>query len=174
MGLINDLKFIVDQNVGKLVKWLRIMGYDTLFFNGGNDSYLVATALKEGRVVLTKDTQIMKRRVITSGRLKALLVEGDSPKQQMHQVIETLNLDCQFRPFAICLECNQPLVERSKQEIKDLVPPYVFQTQDQYMECPNCHHIYWRGTHWQAMTRKLESFAHCYTGDKRYSRRASS
>ncbi len=156
--LISNLKFIVDNNVGKLTKWLRIMGYDALFFDGKNDSRMVAIALAEGRVILTKDTQIMKRRVVTSGQLKAILIKNDEPEQQMHQVIDTLNLDCQFRPFALCLECNQPLLERSREQVKDLVPPYVFQTQSQYMECPACHRIYWRGTHWQAMTRKLDKF----------------
>ena len=160
-GLRNNLKFIVDQNVGKLAKWLRIMGYDATFFNGSNDSHMVAIALKEGRIILTKDTQIMKRRVITSGRLKAIFIEPDEPEQQMRQLIKMLNLDCWFRPFALCLECNQPLVERSKEEVKDLVPPYVFQTQNQYMECPACHRIYWRGTHWREMTRKLEQLVEC-------------
>jgi len=160
-GLRNNLKFIVDQNVGKLAKWLRIMGYDATFFNGSNDSHMVAIALKEGRIMLTKDTQIMKRRVITSGRLKAIFIEADEPEQQMRQLIKSLNLDCWFRPFAVCIECNQPLVERSKEEVKDLVPPYVFQTQNQYMECPACHRIYWRGTHWQAMTRRLEQLVEC-------------
>ena len=144
--------------MGKLAKLLRIMGYDTLFFNGKNDAHMIATALAEGRVTLTRDTQIMKRRVVTSGRLKAVLIESDEPERQIQQVINTLNLDCQSKPFTICLECNQPLLERSKELVKDLVPPYVFQTQNQYMECPTCHRIYWRGTHWQAMTKKLEKF----------------
>jgi len=134
------------------------MGYDTLFFDGSDDSRMIATALTEGRVILTRDTQIMKRRVVTSGQLKAILIKSDEPEEQMHQIIDTLNLDCRFRPFTICPECNQPLLERSKQQVKDRVPPYVFQTQNQYMECPACHRIYWRGTHWQAMTRKLKRF----------------
>jgi uncharacterized protein with PIN domain len=158
IGLITNFKFIVDNNVGKLAKWLRIMGYDSLVFNGSDDSSMIATALAERRVILTRDTQIMKRRVVTSGQLKVILVKSDKPELQMRQVIDTLNLDCPFRPFTICLECNQPLLERSKQQVKDLVPPYVFQTQDQYMECPACHRIYWRGTHWQAMTKNLEKF----------------
>ncbi len=153
--LVNDLKFIVDNNVGKLAKWLRMMGYDTLFFDGSDDSQMVATALDEGRVILTRDTQIMRRQVVTSGRLKVILVKSDEAEQQMRQVVETLNLDCQFKLFTICLECNQPLEERSKQQVQDLVPPYVFQTQSQYMECPACHRIYWQGTHWQAMNKKL-------------------
>jgi len=156
--LISNLKFIVDNNVGKLAKWLRIMGYDTRFFDGSDDSQMVATALKEDRVILTRDTQIMKRGVVTSGRLKAVLIQSDKPEQQIRQVVETLKLDCQFRPFAICLECNQPLKESSQQQVRDQVPLYVFQTQNQYVECPACHRIYWRGTHWQAMTKKLEKF----------------
>ena len=157
--MASNLKFIVDNNVGKLAKWLRMMGYDTLFFNGSDDSHMVTTALAEGRVILTRDTQIMRRRVVTDGRLKVILIRSDEPEQQMRQVVEALNLDCQFRLFTICLECNQPLVERSKQQVQELVPPYVFQTRSQYMECPTCHRIYWRGTHWEAMKKKLEKFS---------------
>jgi uncharacterized protein with PIN domain len=147
--------------VGKLAKWLRIMGYDTRFFNGSSDSGMISTALKEERVILTRNTQIMKRRVVTSGRLKAILIQSDKPGLQMRQVINELKVDCQFKPFAICLECNQPLEERSKEQVAGRVPPYVFQTQSQYRECPACHRIYWRGTHWQAMTRKLSQFEEC-------------
>jgi uncharacterized protein with PIN domain len=154
----NAPRFIADCNVGKLAKWLRLMGYDTLFFNGSSDSQLVATALAEGRVILSRDTQIMKRRVITSGKLKAILIQGDEPELQMRQVVSDLSLDPQFRPFTICLECNQVLVERGKGEMKELVPPYVYQTQSQFMQCPACHRIYWRGTHWQAMTNTLKKF----------------
>ena len=134
------------------------MGYDTLFFSGSGDDDMIATALTEGRMILTRNTNIMKRRVVTSGQVKALLVNGDKPELQMHQVIATLNLNCQFKPFTLCLECNQPLVARGREAIKDLVPPYVFKTQDQYLECPACHRIYWRGTHWQAITEKLNIF----------------
>ncbi len=156
--MISNLKFIVDNNVGKLAKWLRMMGYDTLFFNGSDDSHMVASALAESRVILTRDTQIIKRRVVTNGQLKAILIKSDKPEEQMRQVVETLKLDSQIKPFTICLECNQPLEERTKEQVKDLVPPYVFQTQNQYMECLACHRIYWRATHWQAMTKKLKEF----------------
>jgi len=153
---IDNPRFIVDNNVGKLAKWLRMMGYDADFFDNRDDSYLIAKALAEKRVILTRDTQIMKRRVITAGQLKAVLLETDEPKQQIRQVVNILKLDYRFKPFALCLECNQPLEERSLEQVKDRVPPYVFKTQSQYMECPACHRIYWRGTHWLAMVRKLE------------------
>ena len=132
------------------------MGHDALLFQGEDDGKMIRLALSESRVVLTKDTQIMKRRLVTSGKLKAILIEDDAPRTQLRQIINALDLDYQFRPFSRCLECNQNLVERDKDEVRDLVPPYVFKTQRQYMECPLCHRIYWRGTHWEAMSRELE------------------
>ncbi len=158
MRQVEAARFIVDHNVGKLAKWLRMMGYDTLFFNGSDDSAMIAAALAEGRIILTRDTGIIKRRLVTSGKLKAVLLTSDEPALQMKQVIAALKLDIHFRPFSICLECNRILVERSREEAREWVPPYVFKTQNQYMECPACHRIYWRGTHWQAMKRKLARF----------------
>jgi len=152
-------KFIVDQNVGKLSRWLRMMGYDTRYFGGADDSSMVRQALAEGRTIVTKDGEIMKRRVVTIGRLRAILITSDVPEQQIRQVIETLNLNCYYQPFTLCLECNESLAERSIEEVKSRVPPYVFKTQEQYMECPACHRIYWRGTHWAAMMRRLKHFS---------------
>jgi uncharacterized protein with PIN domain len=149
-------KFVVDHNVGKLARWLRLMGYDARFFRGGSDAELVALALKEGRIIVTRDTRIMQRRLVAKGRLKALLIESDQPERQIRQLIDSLHLDYRFNPFSLCLECNQPLVERKKAELKELVPPYVFKTQEQFRQCPKCQRIYWRGTHWRAMTKRLE------------------
>ena len=148
-------RFIVDANVGKLARWLRMLGYDTLFINDIDDDELIAIGLKEKRVLLTKDTQIMLRRVVTSNRLKAMLIVDDNPKEQLRQVVRTMNLD-RKRQFTLCLECNEPLVPRSKDEVRDLVPLYVFKTQSQYFQCPDCHRIYWRGTHWQRMHKEVE------------------
>ena len=150
------MKFIVDSNVGRLARWLRIAGFDTVFINDLDDNRLVRLALSEGRVLLTKDTQILKRRLVTSGRLKAILIEDDEVKAQLRQVVKALNLGDKIKPFTLCLECNQPLVPKEKEEIKGLVPPYVSQTQTQYMQCLACHRVYWRGTHWQRMSRELE------------------
>lgn len=154
-----ETRFIVDSNVGKLAKWLRIMGYDALFFNNIDDNELVDIALKEDRVVLTKDTQIIKRRVATNGQLKIVLTNYDDPKQQLLQVVKALQLDCCLRQFTRCLECNESLVPKTKEEVKDIVPPYVFLTQTQYMQCPSCLRVYWRGTHWQRMKKELEKIA---------------
>ena len=150
------MRFIVDSNVGRLATWLRIAGFDTLFAKGIDDNRLVRIALDEDRVLLTKDRQILKRRLVTSGRLKVILIEDDEVKAQLRQVLTTLNLAGQLRPFSLCVECNEPLVPREREEVEELVPPYVFQTQTQYMQCPGCLRIYWRGTHWERMSRELE------------------
>jgi len=155
---LTELKFIVDINAGKLVKWLRIMGYDSLLFTDKDDGKMVKIALNENRIILTKDTHILERRLITSGKVKAILIEGDDPKQQLEQVVTTLELDFSYKPFSMCLECNLNLIERSKEQVSNLVPEHVFNTQTTYMECPSCHRIFWKGTHWQAMSDKLASF----------------
>ena len=154
-----QIKFIADSNTGKLARWLRMIGYDTLLFTEKDDSKMIKIALKEGRVILTRDTQIIKRRLVTNGELKAIFIKHDDPKAQLQQTVKTLNLDYHFNPFSLCLDCNQTLIPRSKDEVQNLVPSYVFKTQKQYMECPSCHRIYWQGTHWQAMVKELENLA---------------
>ncbi|MFP3879430.1 MAG: DUF5615 family PIN-like protein [Dehalococcoidia bacterium] len=149
-------KFIADNNVGKLARWLRLIGYDTLLFRQKDDNGMISAALNEDRVILTKDAEFMKRRLVTSGKLKAILIETDDPRDQAKAVADALDLDYHFKPFSLCLECNRALVPRSREEVQSLVPPHVFQTQTQYTQCPTCHRVYWPGTHWQAMVKKLQ------------------
>ncbi len=149
------MKFIVDHNVGKLVKWLRMLGYDTEFFTGEDDWQMVITALRQDRIILTRDTGVMKMGVVDSGRVKAVLIESDNPEEQIQQLADNLELDFDSGLFTRCMECNTLLEERSIDEVKDRIPPYVLKTQDEYMECPLCRRIYWKGTHWQAMNEKL-------------------
>ena len=148
-------KFIVDANVGKLARWLRMLGYDTMFVHDIDDGVLVDIGLKEERVLLTRDTQIMLRRPVTSGKVKAMLTSEDNPREQMRQLITEMKLDRE-REFTLCLECNVVLAPRSKDEVENLVPPYVYKTQTQYHQCPVCGRVYWRGTHWEHMNRELE------------------
>jgi len=151
-------KFIVDLNVGKLARWLRLMGYDTLFLPHLDDGEMVKLALSQQRVLLTRDTQIMRWHIINSGRVKAILIEADDPGKQLLQVAQRLNLNYQFNPFSRCLECNALLEPQNPQEVEGQVPPYVFKTQSKYTQCPDCRRIYWRGTHWQAMNRVLQGW----------------
>ena len=151
-----EIKFIADNNVGKLARLLRLIGYDTLLFKQKDDGQMIKIALSESRVILTKDAQFMKRRLVTNGKLKTIHVKQDDPKFQVQEVVKALNLNYHFRPFSLCLECNRALIVRDKQEVQKLVPTHVFETQTQYTQCPTCHRIYWLGTHWQAMDKTLQ------------------
>ena len=152
------IRFIADVNVGKLAKWLRMVGFDTLSFIGIEDGELVEIAMAEGRVVLTRDTGIVARRLITGGQVKAKLIESDRLSRQIRQVINELHINIsQLKPLSVCLECNKTLVARDKVDIKDRVPPYVYETQEEFVECPQCNRIYWKGTHWQAMQRNIRN-----------------
>lgn len=151
-----EIRFIADNNVGKLARWLRLIGYDTVLLKQKDDPQMIKIALGENRVILTKDAQFMKRRLLANGTLKAVHIEEDDPELQVREVVETLRLDYDFKTFSRCLECNRALVARDRDDVKDLVPARVFETQTQYTQCPACHRIYWPGTHWQAMGRKLK------------------
>lgn len=146
---------MVDINVGRLARWLRAMGYDALLFTAKDDNDMVRAALAEGRIILTKDGEITRRRLATSGRLRVLHIESQQVWEQLRQVAAAFHLDSQRRPFTMCLECNQPLEWRDKEAVRDRVPPYVFRTQQEFSECPRCHRIYWQGSHWRAMSREL-------------------
>lgn len=152
-----EYKFIVDVNAAKLARWLRIIGYDALLFTEIDDGLMVKIAYRQNRIILTRDGQLLKRHLITSGKIKAMLIKSEEPKAQLCQVVKQLKLDYNFKPFTLCLECNQRLMRKPKEQIQDRIPPRVYQTQDTYMECPVCHRIYWKGTHWEAMKRELET-----------------
>jgi len=157
------MKFIVDNNVGRLAVWLRALGYDAAFINPIADSDLVEIARREERVILTKDTGILRRRLITSGAVRALRVEGDDWRRQLVQVVQTLELQTQPR-FTRCIECNAVLEPRTRDQARPHVPPYVHRTQTAFLACPSCGRHYWQGTHWQRMTRDLARILEPSTG----------
>jgi uncharacterized protein with PIN domain len=148
------MRFIVDNNVGRLAVWLRALGYDTAYIDPIADRDLVEIARREGRIILSKDTGIFRRRLITSGEVGALRVIGDDWRLQLAQVVRELGLRTEPR-FTRCLECNTPLVPRTPEEARPHVPPYVHATQASFLYCPTCGRHYWQGTHWQRMHESL-------------------
>lgn len=133
-----------------------MMGYDTVFINGVDDDELVRIAWREGRIILTKDTGILQRRIVSTGEVSAILVEVDGVREQIRQVVDLLGLGGDAAPFSLCMECNERLVPRRKEEVRELVPPYVLKTQKRFVQCPKCERVYWRGTHWERMAREVE------------------
>ncbi len=148
------MMFICDDNLGKLTKWLRTLGYDTLFFDPIEDGELVSKALKQNRVVLSRDTQLSRFKLKLGERL--LHIESDKPLEQLKQVVNHFKL----KPgkellFSRCLVCNQVLEKMEKEKIKDRLYPYVYQTQDNFVHCPGCDRIFWSATHVEKMIKTL-------------------
>lgn len=144
------MKFLADSMLGRLAKWLRILGFDTAYSASWDDAAVVRAARAQGRLILTRDRAMALRRGI-----EVFLVKSDEVEEQVQEVIVGLGLST-ADPFSLCPECNGILAAVKKSEVKDLVPPYVFSTQQSFHRCPDCGRIYWRGTHWDRMIEKLE------------------
>ena len=148
------MKFICDDNLGKLAKWLRTLGYDTLFFDPIEDGELVSRALKESRVVLSRDTHLFRFKLKLGERL--LHLESDKPLDQLKQVVKHFKLKTDKELlFSRCLVCNQVLEKVEKEEIKDRLYPYVYKTQKDFVRCSQCDRIFWSATHVERMIKTL-------------------
>lgn len=146
--------FVVDLNVGRLAKWLRVLGYDTLFPRVGSDNDLVRIALREGRVLVTRDSGLAQRRAARLGQLRVVHITDHDLPSQLRQLVRDLKLTGDGG-FSRCVRCNEPLRPVAKQDVLERLPPYVCQTQEQFRECPQCRRLYWRGTHWSNMVSEL-------------------
>ena len=144
-------EFIADAMLGRLARWLRFLGFDTLYYSDISDSRLIRIAREQNRFVLTRDTRLVKRRAVKD----YLLIKANDSYSQLLEVITTLNLR-EFNPFSICVECNGQLTRISdKKEIIDLVPEFVFLNFNLFLKCSNCGKIYWEGSHPQKFKEKL-------------------
>ena len=146
------MKFFCDDNLGKLAKWLRTLGYDTLFRLTIEDGELVSLALKENRIILSRDTKLSRFKI----KDKYLLIQSEKPLEQLKQVMDHFKLEVkEDLLFSRCLLCNKPLQKVEKEKIKDRLYPYVHQTQENFVYCSVCDKIYWSATHVERMTEKL-------------------
>ncbi|HLQ60643.1 MAG TPA: Mut7-C RNAse domain-containing protein [Candidatus Acidoferrales bacterium] len=144
------LRFLADSNVGRLARWLRALGYDARFEPALSDPELVRLALAEERVLLTRDRDLLQRRVFTRGTARSVLLRHDGVLDQLRQVVQELSLTPDAA-LTRCLECNRELEPRDLDQVAERVPPYVRATQSRYAECPGCGRVYWAGTHWARM-----------------------
>jgi uncharacterized protein with PIN domain len=150
-----DPRFVVDINVGRLATWLRVMGYDTLFPRAADDNDLVRIALRDGRVLVTRDAGFGQRRAVRNGQMRVVRVEADDLQSQLRQLVRDLKLDLDGG-FSRCVRCNEPLNPLDKKDVAGRVPPYVFRNHRKFMECSGCRRLYWRGTHWAKMVAELD------------------
>ncbi len=146
------MKFIADCMLGKLARWLRILGYDTAYQTFAEDDHLLEQARSENRILLTRDGPLFER----APQDCCIHIDHNALEDQMAQLVQTLGLTLDREPFTRCLICNTPLVEITCQEARDQVPPYVFQTHKRFFKCPTDNQIFWRGTHVDRMDERLD------------------
>jgi uncharacterized protein with PIN domain len=147
------MRLLVDRTLGRLARWLRVLGYDTVWDRDAGPADVIARAEREGRVILTRDTLLVERRAVHAGRVRAVLVRGDKVPAQLVQLRVEEGMH-RVGP-ARCLVCNSHLQSVSCEEVRLRVPPYVARTQEEFTYCPVCDRITWPATHWLDMERRL-------------------
>ncbi len=139
-----DARFTADRNLGKLAKWLRILGYDTLYDRGNADRAFFLKARRDGRIALTRRRDPGR----PAGAGRAFVVRADRVEAQIREVLDGLGLSPDpSRRMTRCLICNAVLTEVPKEEVEGRVPAYVLQTCGNFRGCSVCGRIYWPGTH---------------------------
>ncbi len=144
-------RFIVTKELGKLAKWLRILGYDSVYYDGKETAGLVIQALRDKRVLITRSSALTKYTGV-----QVVVVRSDHVEEQLEQVTRELGLllDEELL-FQRCVECNAPLEDISKKKVEGKVPEYVFETQERFKRCPQCDKVFWKGTHWDMVKKWL-------------------
>ena len=146
------MTFVADCMLGRLAKWLRILGFDVLYFSKAGDPELVAIARREGRVLLTRDTGLIER---TAKRPDRLFVRSDAWEDQVVQVLDEYGLWDSLQPNTRCVECNLPLKPLSRERARNLVTPYVHERASAFAVCPGCERVFWQGSHHGDMERAI-------------------
>ena len=140
-------KFVADVHLGRLTKYLRMMGLDVLYKNDFNDDEIVETSLNEKRAILTKGKGILKRNEVTHG----YWVRSTKVEEQVKEVIKRFDLQKEIKEFSRCIECNDLLKPIKKKLIINQLPRKVAQSQNEFYQCPSCKKNFWKGTHYQKM-----------------------
>ena len=146
------MRFIVDCMLGKLAKWLKILGFDALYFSKIEDGDLMALAQKEGRVLLSRDNGLIGK----SCNIKTLFIESEDWNTQVEQVLNEFELWDDVSPYSRCIECNVELKDLPKKKARNLVTPFVFEQAESFAICPECGRVFWKGTHHKDMEFKIE------------------
>ncbi len=146
------MRFAADRTLGRLVKWLRLLGYDTLYFNNKADEAFMALA-DQGRILLSRSTGLARQ----AESKPFVFVRENDPRAQLRQVVRILDL----RPdpavfFSRCTLCNGGLVRVEKKVVRDQIPDYVWECQKRFSVCPDCGRVYWAGTHLEGCRKDLE------------------
>ena len=148
---LRNIKFILDVHLGKLAKYLRLLGFDTIYQNNIDDGTIVNQSKTEHRIILTRDIGILKHNEVLHG----YYVRSDDPKKQIKEIMQRFDLKNSVTPFSRCLECNGELKKISKTKIYERLDPSTIKYYKTFFICNQCNKIYWKGSHYQQMTEFL-------------------
>lgn len=151
---LRQSRFVVDSNLGKLARYLRLLGFDSLYRNDYSDGEVAGIAQREGRIVLTRDRRLLRRKIITHG----FFVRADAPRQQVKEVLARLDLYRAARPFSRCTLCNGELASVEKARVMDALQPKTRRYYHEFLECTHCRQVYWQGSHCKPMARLVAEF----------------
>jgi uncharacterized protein len=149
---LRNPKFILDVHLGKLAKLMRILGIDTFYQNNFEDKEIVKLSLEHKRSILTRDIGLLKRKEVNHG----YFVRNRKAEEQVLEVIERFQLKKIIKPFTRCIECNAILYEVKKENVVERLPQKVKNYLNEFYICKNCDKIFWKGTHYQKMSKMLE------------------
>ncbi|HJW26313.1 MAG TPA: Mut7-C RNAse domain-containing protein [Rhodocyclaceae bacterium] len=144
-------RFVADVHLGGLAYLLRMAGFDTFYDNRLDDETIVAIAVRDGRIVLTRDRELLKRRAVTHG----CYVHALKSEPQLREVFARLDLARSARPFTLCPYCNVPLQAVDKAQVEDRLPAGVRQRYQHFATCIDCRRLFWEGDHWQRLAELL-------------------
>lgn len=144
-------RFLLTENLNKLAKWLRILGYDAAVYKRISHQRQINLAIKERRVLLTRD----KKTANSALKFQRLLIRENDPVKQLQEVMSLLKFEPE-QLFSRCLNCNKLLREIEKEKIKTLLPEYVYENFREFKLCPRCGRIFWKGSHYMSMKQKLD------------------
>lgn len=150
-------RFVLDVHLGRLARWLRLTGFDTLYRADLEDAQIAKLACLENRVVLTRDVGLLQRKAITHG----YWVRAVDPDAQIVEVLRRFHLEYAVRTFERCLACNGEIRRVDKAHVRHRLEPNTRRCYDRFYQCANCKKVYWAGSHYARMVAKLKRVLGC-------------
>lgn len=153
---LRNLKFVIDVNLGKLAKYVRLLGFDSLYDNQYSDEEIIEIFAARKRIILTRDLELLKHNKVTRG----YFLRSTHPVEQLKELIRRFDLLPKIQPFTRCMQCNGKLSEVPKLTIKGEVKDETYFSFNIFFRCLKCQKTYWRGSHFERMLKMIENL-HC-------------